>query len=287
MVSNRVCLTLVMFLWALCFPLISVGLTTAPPIYFAALRSLIAGLGLLLPAFALHRPLPHTWQIWLILLGVGLTSTSLGFGGMFLGGGRLSPGLATVIANAQPLIAACIAYFALNEQLGLRRGIGIFLGFVGIILTTLPEFATQGISGSVSGVGYILLGALGVAVGNVLLKRLGGQVDPLVATAWQFILGGIPLFLVALSLEKPTTTTWAFSFIITLLVLSLVGTALAFVLWVGLLCQGDLNRLNAFTFLTPIFALLIGTLFFNEKLAILEITGAILSLVSIFWVDHR
>ncbi len=287
MLSDRVRLILVMFLWALCFPLISIGLTTAPPIYFAALRSLIAGVGLLVPAYALRRPLPHTRQIWLILLGVGFSSTTLGFGGMFLGGGRVSPGLATVIANAQPLIAACIAYFALNEQLGLRRGTGIFLGFAGIILTTLPEFGTQGISGSVSGVGYILLGALGVAVGNVLLKRLGGQIDPLVATAWQFILGGIPLLFIALSLEEPTQITWSFRFIITLLILSLAGTALAFTLWFGLLHKGDLNRLNAFTFLTPVFALLIGTLFFNEKLEVLEIAGAILSLSSIFWVDHR
>lgn len=59
MLSDRVRLILVMFLWALCFPLISIGLTTAPPIYFAALHSLIAGVGLLVPVYALRRPLPH------------------------------------------------------------------------------------------------------------------------------------------------------------------------------------------------------------------------------------
>jgi drug/metabolite transporter (DMT)-like permease len=53
---------LVMFLWALCFPLISSGLLTAPPLYFAALRSFVAGAGLLIPAFALRHPVPQGRQ---------------------------------------------------------------------------------------------------------------------------------------------------------------------------------------------------------------------------------
>ena len=40
---------------------------------------------------------------------------------MFLTGGVVSPGLATVLANAQPLIAASLVYFVLRERLGPRR----------------------------------------------------------------------------------------------------------------------------------------------------------------------
>ena len=52
-------LLLVMFLWALCFPLISIGLITSPPLYFAALRALVAGASLLVVAFILHCPFPR------------------------------------------------------------------------------------------------------------------------------------------------------------------------------------------------------------------------------------
>jgi drug/metabolite transporter (DMT)-like permease len=89
-------LALVMFLWALCFPLIVVGLALAPPLTFAALRAFVAGVGLLLPAVLLRRAWPRGWRVWLGLLGVGLTTSSMGFGGMFLAGGLVSPGLATV-----------------------------------------------------------------------------------------------------------------------------------------------------------------------------------------------
>lgn len=66
--ADLVWLAVVMFLWAICYPLIAVGLSHAPPLYFAALRSFVAGVGLLVPALAL----PKDWRVWVTLLGVGL-----------------------------------------------------------------------------------------------------------------------------------------------------------------------------------------------------------------------
>ncbi|MCQ3979301.1 MAG: EamA/RhaT family transporter [Anaerolineae bacterium] len=277
-------LTLVMFLWAACFPLIAAGLSLAPPLYFAALRSFVAGAGLLGLAFALRRPMPQGWRVWLSLLSVGLSATGLGFGGMFLAGGVVSPGLATVIANAQPLIAAGLAYFILGERLGPRRRVGLMLGFAGIVLIAMPGFGGANPNSTPGGVGYVLLGALGVAAGNVLFKRLVGQVDLLMATGWQFILGGIPLLLAALSFEQAAQVEWGLDFVIVLLALGLLGTALAFALWFSLLRRGELNRLNTFTFLTPAFALLIGAVFFGERLGLVEVGGIILTLIGVLRV---
>ena len=53
-------------------------LSMAPPLHFAALRSFVAGAGLLLPAFALRRPLPRGRGVGLGLLSVGLSATRLG-----------------------------------------------------------------------------------------------------------------------------------------------------------------------------------------------------------------
>ncbi len=279
-------LVLVMFLWASCFPLIAVGLTMAPPLTFAALRSFVAGGGLLLLALALRRPWPRGWAVWLTLWGVGFSLTSIGFGGMFLAGGLVSPGLATVLANIQPLIAAVLAGFILGEMLGPRRRWGLLLGFAGIILVALPGFGS-GVNSSPAGVGFILLGAVGVAVGNVLLKRLAGQVDILMATGWQFVLGGIPLLLLAQQFELPAQIEWNILFVIVLLALGLLGTSLAFVLWFSLLHRSKLNRLNTFTFLTPVFALMIGALFFGESLGLVEMGGIVLILLGVLWVSRQ
>ena len=117
-------LLFVMLLWALCFPLISIGLSLSSPLYFAALRSLVAGVGLVIPAAVLRRPLPRQLNLWMGILGVGLSYTSAGFAGMFLAGGVVSPGLASVLANMQPLIAAILAFFLLGERLKRRTLMG-------------------------------------------------------------------------------------------------------------------------------------------------------------------
>src|SRR5690554_7853030 len=54
-----------------------------------------------------------------------------GFGGMFLGAGKLTSGIATVLANVQPLIAAVLAYWYLKEVLSRRMLAGLLIGFVG------------------------------------------------------------------------------------------------------------------------------------------------------------
>lgn len=278
-------LVLVTFLWALCYPLIATGLAASPPLTFAALRAFVAGAGLLLPALALRRPLPQGRRVWLGLVGVGLTATGMGFTGMFLAGGLISPGLATVLSNAQPLIAAGLAYLALHEQLGPRRRLGLVLGFAGIVVVGLPGLGTG--SSSLPGVGFVLLGALGVAVGNVLLKHLAGRVDPLMATGWQFVLGGGALSLAAWIFEVPGQVSWTPAFVTVLLVLGLLGTALAFALWFSLLHRAELTRLNTFTFLTPAFGLAIGAMFFGETLRPMEMAGIGLILAGVWWVSRR
>ena len=280
-------LVLVMFLWALCFPLITVGLALAPPLTFAALRAFVAGAGLLLPAIWLRRAWPRGWRVWLGLLGTGLTVTSMGFGGMFLAGGLVSPGLATALANVQPLIAAVLGFFLLGERLGLRRRVGLSLGFAGILLVALPGFGVNGANSSPAGISYILLGAVGVAMGNVLLKKLVGQVDLLMATGWQFVLGVVPLLALAWVWETPGQVVWSGSFVAVLLVLGLLGTAVAFALWFSLLHRSELNRLNTATFLTPAFALILGALFFSESLQWAEMGGIALILIGVLWASRR
>lgn len=275
---------LVMVLWALCFPLIATGLASSPPMSFATLRAAIAGLALLAIAELAGRPAVSGGSVWSGLVLVGLTATSLGFVGMFYGGARVSPGLATVIANTQPLIAAGLAWAFLDEALSMIQRLGLAAGFGGIVLIGAP-----GLSGSpsqLSGVALILAAALGIAISNVFLKRLAGRVDPLRAMGWQLLIGSVPLGVLALAVESPAEIAWSWSFVANLLVLSLAGTAAAFWLWFVLLRQAALSRLNVYTFLTPIFGLLIGQVFFDEQIHALALAGIVLSVLGIAAVNR-
>jgi drug/metabolite transporter (DMT)-like permease len=199
---------------------------------------------------------------------------------MFLAGGRVSPGLATVLSSTQPLIAAMLGYVALSEWLGRQGLLALALGFAGVALVASDGLTGDGSFGIV-GVLYVLLAALGVAVGNVLLKKLVKRFDPLTALGGQFALGSLPLWAGTIALEDLAQFRWSGSLVLVYVALVVLGTVIPAVLWFALLEREDLNRMNAFTFLTPIFALLLGAAFFDERLAALQWVGTVLVLAAV------
>ncbi len=273
-ISDAALLLGVPFLWALCYPLIRTGLSFAPPLHFAALRAALAGSALLAACYFQRRRMPKGTRVWVELSGVALCMTSIGFLGMFLAGGTVSPGLATVVSNAQPLFAALIAYFVLRERLRGYLRVALFVGFAGIVVIAGPDLTTQ--PSQLGGILYVLLGALGVAAGNVLLKRLAQRLDALAAMGWQLLIGSLPLFGAAELLEGSEAIHWEWRFALVVIFLSLLGTALAYVMWFMLLQRFELNRANTYSFLTPVFALLLGAGFYSERLSLLQWAGAAL-----------
>lgn len=275
-----------MFLWAICFPLIVLGLPDAPHLTFATMRGFLAGIILLAPALVLGRPQPRDLNTWLILTAIGLGATTIGFYGMFHASEFISPGIATVIANTQPLMAAVLATFVLKEHLDRYSQIGLWLGFLGIFLIAFPGLITP--AGDTYGLGifYIIFSALGISVSNVLISKLAGRVDALSAMGWQLIIGSIFLGLIALITEDVTAVTWNSQFIWVLVGLALPGTALAYWLWFIILEQVALTRANVFSFLVPIFGLTMGVMFFQERIELMSVLGIALTLLGIFLVNR-
>jgi len=277
---------LVMFLWAACFPLIALGLQDAPHLHFAALRALLAGVTLLVIALILRRPMPSRAMDWLWLAGIGVGATSLAFLGMFHASAFISPGLATVIANAQPILAAALGGLALREHLGRRGQAGLLVGFLGILLIALPGVAVGG-GDYVSGLAYLLLAALGITFSNVLIRRIAGSVDAIMAMAIQLLIGALPLVLAAVATEEIADITWTGEFITSLLALSLGGTALAYWLWCKVLETTELARANVFTYLVPVLGLLMGVLFYDERIGITTVIGILFTLAAISLVNVK
>ncbi len=223
----------------------------------------------------------------MIVVFIGLTFTGLGYFGMFYGGGIISPGMATVVANIQPLFAAILAYVFLQESMSKTKAVGLLVGLGGIILISSGDIHPDRVLHRFQGIVFLLLGAVGVAVGNVLQKSLAGKTDEWWAMGGQLLAGSIPLFLLAYWLEDASNIIWQTEFIVALLVLSVLSTALASLLWFQLLETTELSTLNVFTFLTPIFALIMGITLFNEQIGWTELVGILLCFSGVYLVARR
>ena len=278
---------LVMLLWAVCFPLIVVGIEYAPHLTFAAFRSILAGAALTALAVMLRRPVPKDVQTWWLLALVGFGATTLAFVGMFHAAEFISPGIATVIANTQPLLAAVLAGVILNERIKAVGWAGLALGFAGIIVISVPRFLADDQGTYIIGVAYIGLAAVGVSVSNVAIKRLMRRVDALMVMGLQMLIGSVPLLVGALWTEDMMAIDWSYPFIASLLSLSLLGTSFAYWLWCVVLSTVPLNRANAFSFLVPIFGLTMGMMFYGESLDWRHLLGIVLTLLGVGLVVWR
>jgi drug/metabolite transporter (DMT)-like permease len=275
-----------MVLWASCFPLITIGLDLAPHLAFAAMRAALAGLCLIGFGILFRRRVPQGARSWALVVLVGFGSTSLGFLGMFHAAEFVSPGLATVIANAQPILAAVLAHAFLGERLMAIGKIGLMTGLAGIAAIAWPGLTAGDIPGYGLGIAYVVLAATGVSIGNIAIKRLTGQVDAIMAMGFQLLIGAAPLALLSMLTEDVASLSWSVDFALVLVVLAVFGSSLAFWLWFAALEQVKLNRANAFTFLVPIFGLGIGAALFEERLAWVQVAGVLLVLAGIVLVQR-
>ncbi len=277
-------LVLVMFLWAICFPLITIGIEYSPHLTFAAIRALLSGGVLLAVALVLGHRLPRDVKDWLVLAAIGFGATTLAFFGMFHAAEFVSPGVATVIASTQPLMAALLAHWFIGERLSARGKAGLALGFFGILLISAPQLSAGGSNAFQIGITYIVVSAVGITVSNVLIKQIVNKVDPLMAMGLQLLIGSIPLAVIAFASENPTTTRWTAEFFWSLIGLSLAGTALAYWMWCKILMSVELSHANVFTFLVPMFGLGMGVSFYGEQLSVVTIVGISLTLLGIYQV---
>lgn len=245
------------------------------------MRSLLAGFSIIIPLVLLKRLRINRETVAYALI-IGCTYTGLGFGGMFLADGRIAPGLATILANTQPLIAAIFAYFILHERLEVQNIVGLGLGFLGIMVIAGPSVFSSTPTGQFTGIALILLGAVGTGSGNVMMKRSNERCDLWTLTGLQFLIGGLALLILSMLFEPQQPIFWHSSFSWSLVILALPGTSIATLAWIRLLKIVPLTKLNVFTFLTPIFGIVIGYTFFDERFSAVQALGALLALIGVY-----
>lgn len=267
-------------LTALCYPLLSVGLTYAPAFQFAALRAGLGGIALLLLALVLRRPFPRTLRLWSLVAASGLSATTIGFAAMFGAAGFIAPGIASVVAGTQPIVAALLALVMFGQPFRKKQALGMSVALAGIAAMTLQDI-TVGDSAAAAGVALVIAATLGTAFGNALTKRFAADVDPIAAAAVQLLLGAVPLAVLAVLTEPWTPLILEPRFLALVAALGIGGTAISFTLWIAVLKNCPLNRANVVSFLAPLLGVAISVILLGESLAPLAVAGMVLTVVGI------
>src|SRR5258708_5436915 len=232
----------------MCFVLIKSGLTYSPPLFFGGLRALIGGAALLGLTVVLRQPWLPPREHWGGVLALAMTATSLSFGAMFLSPGRTGAGVASVLGKAQPLMLVGLAAAFLGERMTASRWIALALGLTGLILISWQALASPG-GVALSGAALALTASASAAIGSVVFKRMRVAIGLLAISAWQLILGSLPLLTVSAFVEGQVPVIWNIQFVAIVLFLALAGTSLVNTAWYRLMQPGEVSHLAPFLFL--------------------------------------
>jgi drug/metabolite transporter (DMT)-like permease len=195
---------------------------------------------------------------------------------------------------------ALLSSFLFGEVIGFWGWLGLGIGVLGISLIGLPDRRIYSLfAGDLAAVDLnwwglfdngewlMLLASLSMALGTVMIPYISRHTDPVVATGWHMIIGGAPLFGLSWLQESQQWQNMTIEGWLALGYATVFGSAIAYGIFFYLASKGNLTSLSALTFLTPIFALLFGTILLSEVLSNLQSVGVFLTIISIYLINQR
>jgi len=266
--SNLQLLAILAVLWGPSFLLIKITVQEIEPFTLATLRIGIA-------AIILNSYLVFSGEKYNIssakikhLMVVGFFAQALPFTLVNWGEQYIDSGLAAILNGFTPISAILIAHFATgDDRLTPAKVTGGLLGFIGLAILVLPDIRL-GMTGTIAGVVAVVVAAISYGVGVVYAKVHLRGLSVKHSTGMQLWLATIYLVPLSIYLEGPINVYHlAWSTITAVLILAVMGTAVAFVLFYYLVEKAGPSFAAFVTYLVPIFAVVLGVLFLQESVS--------------------
>jgi len=236
---------------------------------------IVVAFAVLLP-YAIHkgalRGLGRHWKPLLLYstVEIVLPWPLIGFGEQ-----RVSSGLAAILIAAVPLVVAIMALrIDPDERAEGSRLVGLLVGFGGVVV--LLGLDVAGRPGELLGAFAILLAAVGYAAGPMIIKHRFRELDPLGPVTASMGISGAVLTIPALG-SAPSTMPGSDA-LLSVLVLGLACSALAFLLFFALINEVGPGRATVITYVNPVVAVALGVTLLGESLGPSAVAGLLLIL---------
>ena len=274
---------LFVILWSTGFIGAKLGLPYAEPATFLVIR-FVAVLALLLPlCLVLRAPWPATRAQFLHMALAGALIQGGYLGGVFLSLSKGMPaGVSSLITALQPILAAVLSAWLLNERTNARQWLGLVLGIAGVALVVREKWMLEGVGFLATALSVLAL--LSISFGAIWQKRHCARVDLRTGAAIQF--GAALLLLAPYSLFFETRqVTWSAGLLIAIvwLVFALSLGAVFLLFW--LIRHGAATKVASLMYLVPPCTALIAWPLFGETYTAFSAAGMALAMLGVWLVS--
>jgi len=275
-------LLLLSVVWGSSFILIKKSLLAFTAYEVGALRMGISFLAFLPLLIIRRKEIP--WDQWKPLMVIGLAGTTIPAFLYPIAETQLSSSVVGVLNSLTPLFAVTFGVLFFKAQVVKNQMIGVFIGMTGAVLLILLSKSTE--NASINAYAFlVVLGTMLYALSVNTVKKYFQDLDPNILSASVFVFVGVPAVAYLLfngTLWKVQTSEFGLLSLSAVLILSLVGTVAATVLFYKLVQMTNVVFSTAVAYLIPGVAILFGVLD-GEPFSLMILIGMTLILIGVYF----
>jgi len=279
-------------MWGPSFLFIKIALVDIPPFTLVAFRLTLAAGVLHLVLRVQGTKLPTGWSIWRKFIFMGFFASALPFVLFSVGEQFNDSGAAAIINGSTPIFTVIFAHFLIaEERLSGQKLAGTMIGFAGILMLFWDKFlgllGGNGLQGGSATLGLVAFVGASMCYGiSMVFSRLKLRgLPPLVGPVMQLTTASIMILPIALIVERPFALSPHAPSLLAATVLSLFGTALAYILYYRLVELATATFLSLVTYLIPPIGVILGIIFLQENPGWHALLGLLLILLGVMTVN--
>lgn len=218
-------------------------------------------------------------HLMLFLMGLFLFSTNYIL--IYKGAGFITTGLVAVCFSIMTFLNILNGRLWLKQKIHGKTIWGAILGLVGLVFIFMPEVSQTHINtATLTGIGLCFIATFFASLGNTVASTEKVSNLPLLSVnAWGMFYGTLVNLIFAILSGEPMKFDWGFDYVASLLVLSIVGTVITFVVYLWLMAKIGMVNVAYIAVLLPVVALTISSLFEGYTWTGEAIMGLILILI--------
>lgn len=282
-------------LWGSAFPLVKIGFSwlnissedIPTEILYAGLRFTLAGvIAIIITSLISGKFLRPTMKSLPKVFSLSMFQTILQYLFFYIGLSNTSGVKASVIEAMNVFVALIVSCLIFRmEKITAAKIIGSVIGFAGVVIINVSKGDLAG-DLTLKGEGFILISTVAYAFSSVLMKHWSNEENPMMMSAWQFLLGGIVMSILGFALGGRISGFDLKSVLLLIYLASL--SAIAYSLWASLLKYHPVSRIAVYGFMNPVFGFILSAFLLGESEAfgLKSIAALVLVCLGIYIVNY-
>ncbi len=264
-----------------------------PPLTVVLIRVAIAALTLLVALRLMGVAVPTGRAVWVAFIGMGLLNNVIPFSLIFWGQSQMpasvAAGLASILNATTPLFTVMVAHaLTADEKATPAKVTALLIGLAGVAVMIGADAVTA-VGASVAGQLACLIAALTYAFASLFGRRFKAMgVTPMQTAFGQVAASSLVMLPLAALVDQPwTVQPPGVMPLLAVVVMGVVSTALAYILFFQILATAGATNLMLVTFLIPVSGIILGATVLGETLKPQHFIGMACIGLSLALIDGR